>query len=177
MNLIAKMLIESIEHMCTNQGCKKTLSHQDLTKHKEELCEFRMVRCPGRDPECKVELPICTFNNHIQNCKTTTPEEFIYNFTKESLDGDCMNWKPQMIHINKETHMVRVEMEKGKFQFTVLMLGEREKCNKWMVTIENQGNQDVSYCLFGSIQTAPFSLKNSEEASLSVETGRFAEAL
>ena len=76
LNLTAKMLIESMEHMCTNQGCNKTLSHQDLTKHKEELCKFRMVRCPGRDPECKVELPICTFNNHIQNCKTTTPAKF-----------------------------------------------------------------------------------------------------
>ena len=80
--------------------------------------------------------------------------------------------KTQIIHINKEALMVRVEMEKGKFQFTVLMLGEREKCNKWMVTIENQGNQDVSYCLFDSIQT-----DSSQEASLSVETGRFAEAL
>ena len=77
LNLTAKMLIESMEHMCTNQGCKKTLSHQDLTKHKEELCKFRMVRCPGRDPECKVELPICTLNNQIQNCKTTTPAKFV----------------------------------------------------------------------------------------------------
>ena len=52
-----------------------------------------------------------------------------------------------MIHINKETHMVRVEMEKGKFQFTVLMLREREKCNKTMVKIDvqNQGIKRLSF--------------------------------
>ena len=71
-----------------------------------------------------------------------------------------------MIHINKETHMVRVEMEKGKFQFTVLMLREREKCNKTMVTIDvqNQGNQDTVF--LAQFRPTPLSLKNSEEASL-----------
>ena len=82
-----------------------------------------------------------------------------------------------MIHINKETHMVRVEMEKGKFQFTVLMLREREKCNKTMVTIDvqNQGNQETVF--LAQFRPTPLSLKNSEEASLLVEKGRFAEAL
>ena len=125
LNLTANMLIESMEHMCTNQGCKKTLSHQDLTKHKEELCEFRMVRCPGRDPECKVELPICTFNNHIKNCKSVSinnnTSKIRFTVTKEFLDGDCINVKTQIIHINNEALMVRVEMEKGNFQFTALI--------------------------------------------------------
>ena len=67
--------------------------------------------------------------------------------------------------------------EKGKFQFTVLMLREREKCNKTMVTIDvqNQGNQETVF--LAQFRPTPFSLKSSEEASLFVEKGRFAEAL
>ena len=69
----------------------------------------------------------------------------------------------------------------GKGQFSVysidLMLGEREKCNKSMVMIDvqNQGNQETVFS--AQFRPTPLSLKNSEEASLSVETGRFAEAL
>ena len=63
------------------------------------------------------------------------------------------------------------------FQFTVLMLREREKCNKTMVTIDvqNQGNQETVF--LAQFRPTPLSLKNSEEASLFVEKGRFAEAL
>ena len=42
-NLTAKMLIESMEHVCTNEGCNEILSHQELSKHKKELCKFRKI--------------------------------------------------------------------------------------------------------------------------------------
>ena len=43
LNLTAKMLIESMEHVCTNEGCNEILSHQELAKHKQELCKFREI--------------------------------------------------------------------------------------------------------------------------------------
>ena len=65
----------------------------------------------------------------------------------------------------------------GKGQVSVLVLREREKCNKTMVTIDvqNQGNQETVF--LAQFRPTPLSLKNSEEASLFVEKGRFAEAL
>ena len=50
LNLLAKTVIENIAHECTNQGCDRRLSYQEVTRHKEELCKYRMVRCPGENP-------------------------------------------------------------------------------------------------------------------------------
>ena len=52
MNLLAKTVIESIEHECTNEGCNKMFSQQEVFRHKEFLCTFRKVLCP-LDPNCK----------------------------------------------------------------------------------------------------------------------------
>ena len=43
LNLTAKMLIEKMEHLCPNEGCNEILSHQELSKHKEQLCYFREI--------------------------------------------------------------------------------------------------------------------------------------
>ena len=43
LNLTAKMLIEKMEHLCPNEGCDEILSHQELSKHKEQLCNFREI--------------------------------------------------------------------------------------------------------------------------------------
>ena len=50
LNLTAKLLIETMEHPCTNEGCNEVLSHQELSKHKEDFCKFR-------------ETPSITFND------------------------------------------------------------------------------------------------------------------
>ena len=43
-NLIPQLtVIENIEHECFNEGCNKKLSHTEVVKHKEELCEFRTL--------------------------------------------------------------------------------------------------------------------------------------
>ena len=57
-SLLAKKLIESMDNNCTNEGCSKIFLNQELTKHIEELCEFRKVRCPGRNPYCEAEIPM-----------------------------------------------------------------------------------------------------------------------
>ena len=68
-SLLAKKLIESMDNNCTNEGCSKIFLNQELTKHIEELCEFRKVRCPGRNPYCEAEIPFNAFNDHIKDCQ------------------------------------------------------------------------------------------------------------
>ena len=46
MSLLAKTVIENIEHECNNEGCNKMMLHKELVKHKEELCDNRKVLCP-----------------------------------------------------------------------------------------------------------------------------------
>ena len=68
-SLLAKKFIESMDNNCTNEGCSKIFLNQELTKHIEELCEFRKVRCPGRNPYCEAEIPFNAFNDHIKDCQ------------------------------------------------------------------------------------------------------------
>ena len=68
-SLLAKKFIESMDNNCTNEGCSKIFLNQELTKHIEELCEFRKVRCPGRNPHCEAEIPFNAFNDHIKDCQ------------------------------------------------------------------------------------------------------------
>ena len=51
MNLLAKTVIENIDHECTNEGCNEMLSQQEVLRHKEFLCIFRKVLCP-LNPSC-----------------------------------------------------------------------------------------------------------------------------
>ena len=69
-SLLAMVVIENMEHECTNNGCKEKLAFEEVTKHKEELCKYRMVLCPGSNPVCKSTLPFSTFNDHAKVCKS-----------------------------------------------------------------------------------------------------------
>ena len=46
-SLLAMVVIENMEHECTNTGCTEKLSYEKLTKHVEEFCKFRVILCPS----------------------------------------------------------------------------------------------------------------------------------
>ena len=45
-SLLAKTVIENIEHECNNDGCNKMLPQRELVRHERELCDYRKVLCP-----------------------------------------------------------------------------------------------------------------------------------
>ena len=66
LNLTAKLLIETMEHPCTNEGCNKVLSHQELSKHKEELCKFREIPSSTcNDQEISQDIEQANVSNSI----------------------------------------------------------------------------------------------------------------
>ena len=179
MNLLAKVVIENIEHECTNQGCNMRLPYQKVTKHKEELCKYRMVLCPGANPECKATLPFSTFNDHAKVCKSVGllnvgQKTMSFSFKKTLLDGNVISWKSVIYNIDNEVFVVQKKMAEGKFTFAVLMLAERAKCERFKVTlaINNLLDQTVFSAQFNP---TPISMKNVEEASLVVHKQRFAK--
>ena len=145
LNLLAKTVIENIGHECTNQGCDRRLSYQEVTRHKEELCKYRMVRCPGENPECKATLPFSAFNDHIKVCKSLFPvnaKSMTSSFNQNLLDGDTINWKPAIFNINNEVFVVQRKLADSKFIFAVSMLAGRNKCDRFMVTLSNNKKND-----------------------------------
>ena len=61
MSLLAKTVIENIEHECKNEGCKKMLPHKEVVRHKEEFCDYRKVPCTLG---CNQMLPHKEMLNH-----------------------------------------------------------------------------------------------------------------
>ena len=184
MNLLAKTVIENIEHECTNQGCDMRFSYQEITRHKEELCKYRMVLCPGEQPECKATLPFSSFNDHAKVCKslfqnkTTRRLSTTSSFSNKMLDDfDAIIWKPAIFHIDNEVFVVRKKMEDGMFTFTVLMLVEREKCDRFMVTLGINKIENNGTVFSAQFNPTPISMENSEEARLVVPKNRFAQMI
>ena len=99
MSLLAKTVIENIEHECNNEGCNKMLPHKEVVRHKEELCDYRKVLCPelgcnqmilhkelvkhkkeicmsrkvlcpGNSKMCKTTLPFGELNDHLATCRS-----------------------------------------------------------------------------------------------------------
>ena len=178
LSLVAKKLIESIEHNCTNQGCSKIFLNRDLIRHIEELCEFRKVRCPGRSPDCEAEIPFNSFNDHIENCQKVIvykSGQCQLTFKKGDLNGATINWKTMIFHTNDEVLVVNLKMAEGKFHFSVLMLADKEECERSRVTIclINPRTEETTFST--QLKPMPLSLQSPEEASLVVE-GRFSNA-
>ena len=181
MNLLAKTVIENIEHECTNQGCNMRLPYQEVTRHKEELCKYRMVLCPGANPECKTSLTFSSFNDHTKVCKSlwllnVGQKTTSSSFKKTLLDGNAISWKPAIYNIDNEVFVVQKKMAEGKFTFSVLMLAEREKCDRFMVTLAINVNKTQTV-FSAQFNPTPISMENSEEASLVVQKKRFVKMI
>ena len=202
LSLLAKTVIENIEHECTNEGCDKKLSSKEVVKHKEELCEYRKVLCPG----CKATLSFCRTEAHFLSCpmiygigyikglvvtnvsnvKITDHRntnivvtslgggKFCLCFQKDLLDDvDKNNSTILIFNSNNEVFAVQMKMAHGNISFPVLMLANREKCERFQVTIEIQDCKSET-AFRDQFNPVPLDMENSDEASLVVHKKRFA---
>ena len=180
MSLLAKTVIENIEHDCTNEGCNKKLSHKEVVKHREELCKYRRVLCPGNSSICKAILHFWELNDHFKTC--TSVKRFNHknmrylSFQKSILTEDNtlnVNLRTEMFNLNNEVFAVQKKMENANFSFGVLMLAERDKCNRFKVTIEIQ---DANYetVFLAQFNPAPIDMENRDLTSLVVPKHTFA---
>ena len=67
-SLLAKVVIENMEHECRMEGCKEMVAHRDYRRH-QEACTYRLVICPGSNTSCTKMLPFCEVEEHVQTCK------------------------------------------------------------------------------------------------------------
>ena len=179
MSLLAKTVLENIEHECTNEGCEKKLSHKEVVKHREELCEYRKVLCPGNSKLCKVILPFCALNEHLNICTSVFrgfrgSSVFLTNrgsrgtcFNKLFLDRDQLIFSANIFNLNNEVYAIQTRMDHKNLSFGVLMLADREKCERFKVTLEIQ-DSNFQTGFLAQINPAPVDTKNSDVTSLVV---------
>ena len=184
MSLLAKTVIENIEHECTNNGCDKKLSHKEVVKHKEELCQYRRVLCPGNSRLCEAILPFWELDNHFKICLSVdrfnqgnTCSLFLKKsvLSGESLDGSN-GLTTDIFNLNNEVFAVQKKMENSNFSFGVLMLAEKEKCNQFKVTIEIQ-DANCETAFLAQFNPTPIDMENRDLASLVVPKQRFASMI
>ena len=180
MSLLAKTVIENIEHECTNEGCDKKLSHKEVVKHREEFCKYRKVLCPGNSRICKVILHFWELNDHFKICTSVVRfnrgNACTLSLKKSVLAEDKtldFNLRTEIFNLNNEVFAVQKKMENANFSFGVLMLAEREKCNRFKVTLEIQdANGETAF--LAQFNPTPIDMENKDLANLVVPKQRFA---
>ena len=169
-SLLAMAVIENMEHECTNTGCKEMLSYDEVRKHKEELCKYRPVLCPGI--KCGSLFPSSSFDNHAKTCDSIDMETNTRTwFTVDADDADDTansQWNTQIYHMNKEVFGLRLGICNGNFFFETLMLAEKEKCNRFKTTISIlDPNDETSFV--GQFNPTPIGATHVQGSRLTIE--------
>ena len=168
-SLLAMVVIENMEHECTNTGCNEKLAYEEVTKHKE-LCKFRIILCPG--DECEELLPLSSFEEHAKTCseiQVPANQSQHYTLGRENYDNGNTSWPTILFHLKNETFALRAWMRNNNFYVETVMLAEREKCDRFMTTISIHNKlQSAANGFKGQFYPRPVGPTNMEESTLIV---------
>jgi len=62
-SLLAKMILENMEHECSLEGCEAMVAHEEYQRH-QEACSFRLVICPGSNITCTEMVAFIDLEEH-----------------------------------------------------------------------------------------------------------------
>ena len=134
-SLLAMVVLKNMEHECTNKGCKEKLTYEGAKKHKEELCKFRNITCPG----CLEYLPLSSFDEHAKTCDGLDVEmgnHMTFSAGKEFEDDiGPSTYSTSIFKRRNETFALIFEVADNKFRIECVMFAEREKCDRFLTTI------------------------------------------
>ena len=175
-SLLAKTVIENIEHECPNEGCEKKIAHKELGKHALEFCRFRKVLCPGNPSECKAVLAISELNDHIKICTGIVLNKLDAGVFNCSIDKGYLarDQLTLVVRMNNEVFAVQQKMENSNLYFSVLMFAHREKCDRFKMTLEIQ-NRNSETAFSAQFNPAPVKMEASDEAIFVMQKQRFAK--
>ena len=175
-SLLAMVVIENMEHKCTNTGCKEKTAYEDVTKHREELCKFRPILCPGSS--CNQLLPLSSFNVHEKMCPylaQATEGKHLFLLSNDAYDkGVCSTWKTRIFHTRDETFALRLWMRNNNLYFETVMLAGRDECTRFMTTISILNSKSVTPSI-GQFNPRPIGPTNVEESTLAIHKTNLAK--
>ena len=168
-SLLAMVVIENMEHECTNTGCKEKLAYEEVTKHREELCKFRMIICPG--DECEQLLPFSSFEKHARTCQEISIQENqskVFTLQRSSYEEGNTAWNTQMIYQREEFFFLHVGLKNNIFSIETMMLAEPDKCDRFTATISILDSKSVA-AFHGQFNPRPVGPTNIEEPMLMIQ--------
>ena len=142
-SLLALTVIKNVLHECRHQGCNVKLSLDEIKQH-EEMCVWRPIPCPGRDSDCKADIPLCNMLSHVQGCAgckwlgVQAAEKGISFENRIRVENvGKQNWRSWRTKVFKseegQLFFVKVARNEGTYKVDVLMEGSQEDCEDFMV--------------------------------------------
>jgi len=152
-SLLAVKILDNIEHICSQEGCNKLFSLDNLEKHMK-VCSYRKIKCPAPSKDCGVEVPFCYLLDHIlTECNgsfnkcyggevvmlETMP--FVETFSSKLSDGDSVvkgcayQWQERLFYTTAEIGDLFSA-------FNIFNLGEKSECDDVTVEITLTDNSE-----------------------------------
>jgi len=132
---LAKVVIESMEHECSFQGCDELVAFKDYKKH-QVTCEHRLVVCPAVG--CDKTEPFCHMLDHARDCQGICIGDKI-NGDVFSVDKFAMQaWRSPMFEADGpagKIFFLRVQKVNSMFSLEVVMLGTQEECEEYTMEV------------------------------------------
>ena len=183
-SLLAMVVIENMEHECTNMGCKEKLAYEEVTKHREELCKFRKILCPGLN--CQQLLPLSSYEEHAKTCSSIQMpllniqrmtllkmKGMALSLTKVAYEEGENSWRTLIFNLKNETFFLRVSMKNSNLYFEPVMLAERDKCTRFTTTISILDSK-AETSFIGQFNPRPIGPTDAEESILKIHKSSLA---
>jgi len=134
-SLLAKHIIENMEHQCSHQGCEEMVAFEGYREH-QEACSYRLVICPGNDKRCNEMVPFCQMEDHLETCSGTYflyEKELEVEARKNELDGACTS--AEFYNNFGEVFCLRMNKTNNLYSMEVVMLGKEEECEQFTMEV------------------------------------------
>ena len=135
-SLLAKVVIEHMEHRCGLRGCKEMVQYEEMAKH-EEACRYRQVACPGI---CRKLVAFCEVVDHAWSCKGLLhwqqPQNMLLWKIKRSTieEGKRAKYSARFVSHSKHFYF-RLTSSSSHLTLEVVMMGRKEECDQFVAEI------------------------------------------
>jgi len=146
-SLLAVTVIENIDHKCKFAECEELFAKDKLEAH-ENICKFRIVKCPYSS--CGVEVALSKLVDHLgqQNTcclssvptviptssKTGTASFKVNNLTE--FQKHQLSWTVVMFSYRDTNFAVTASKTGDYYHFTMVMFESEEVCSKYKIDME-----------------------------------------
>jgi len=140
-SMLAKFLIENMDHVCSLKGCKEKVPFEEYEKHQEE-CSHRLVICPGSNLTCHARVAFCDVEAHVLTCPDVIEYNawgdlvtFTYEHQEDLLVTTNMVWSTLCFEAKSKTFFVRMDKTSSIFSIEVAMNGSQMECEQYMAEV------------------------------------------
>ena len=170
-SLLAKVVIENMEHECSFPGCDMKLPLNKYKQHQEEECLYRKVLCPSSTFHCQALVPFCELDQHIRSCEDIVllnqTERFSIGVPSNTWNGN-INWRSFAFPFNSGCIYIRMNKVGGLFTIDTVLNGTKDECRTVTVDLHILNCDTKEAEIKFSIHPRPITEENTNNNRISV---------